>query len=271
MRFSLLNSRGFTLACVMAFGSAVRAGEAPASGTNFVIADLELEMLWVKPGSFTMGSSVEEPMRNKAEGPQTRVTLTKGFWLGKTEVTQGQYEALTGENPSAFKDVGKDAPVERVSWTDAMAFCKKLNDRERAAGRLPPDYEYTLPTEAQWEYAYRAGTTTDYPGDIEAMAWHSKNSGEKTHSVAQKQPNAWGFYDMPGNVLEWTYDWYGDYPGGEVTDPFGPWRGYYRTGRGGSWRTEARVGRSAARSGGSEGRVDYTIGFRLALAPTRSR
>jgi formylglycine-generating enzyme required for sulfatase activity len=237
--------------------------------TNRVITDLKLELIWVNPGSFVMGSSSEEGDRNKAEGPQTKVTLTKGFWLGKTEVTQGQYEAIAGENPSAFKSVGTNAPVERVSWIDAMAFCEKLNARERAAGRLPDGYAYTLPTEAQWEYVYRGGTTSEYPGYVESMAWIAGNSGETTHLVAQKSPSAWGFYDMAGNVMEWTYDWYGNYPGGAVTDPVGPERGYYRTGRGGSWRTELRVCRSAARSGGSEGRQDYTIGFRLALSAVR--
>jgi formylglycine-generating enzyme required for sulfatase activity len=244
------------------------AGEADTR-TNHVIADLKLEMIWVKPGSFTMGSALEEPQRHKAEGPQTHVTFTSGFWLGKTEVTQAQYEAIVGENPSHFKNVGKNAPVERVNWTDAMAFCEKLNTRERAAGRLPEGFIYILPTEAQWEYAYRAGTTSEYPGDPNTMAWHNANSSETTHPVAQKQPNAWGFYDMAGNVLEWAFDWYGDYRGGEVIDPRGPRRGYYRTGRGGSWRTDSRVGRSAARSGGSEARVDYTIGFRIALSAVR--
>lgn len=236
-----------------------------------LIEDLKLELLWVKPGSFTMGSAVDEPERHKAEGPQTRVTLTKGFWLGKTEVTQAQYEAIAGENPSTFKNVGKDAPVERVSWIGAMAFCEKLNERERAAGRLPEGYAYTLPTEAQWEYAYRAGTTGEYPRDPASMAWNKGNSGETTHTVAQKAPNPWGFYDMAGNILEWCYDWYGDYPGGELTDPSGPRRGYYRTARGGSWRVESRVCRSAARSGGSAAREDYTLGFRLALCPVRSK
>jgi formylglycine-generating enzyme required for sulfatase activity len=217
-----------------------------------------------------MGSSPEEPERNKAEGPETSVTLTDGFWLGKTEVTQGQYETITGGNPSAFTSAGKDAPVERVSWLEAIAFCKKLNERERAAGRLPVGYTYTLPTEAQWEYAYRAGTTSDYPEDAEAMAWYADNSGDSTHPVALRRPNPWGFYDMAGNVLEWTYDWYGNYPGGSVTDPQGPRRGYYRTARGGSWRTDLRACRSAARSGGSEGRMDYTLGFRLALSRAKS-
>jgi formylglycine-generating enzyme required for sulfatase activity len=218
-----------------------------------------------------LGSPAEEPERNKAEGPQTQVTLTHGFWLGRTEVTQAQYEAVIGTNPSTFKAVGGEAPVERVSWVDAMAFCRKLTERERAAHRLPEGYAYTLPTEAQWEFAYRAGSTTAYPAEPDASSWYDQNSHGTTHPVAKKRPNAWGLYDMAGNVVEWCFDWYGDYPGGSVTDPKGPRRGYYRIARGGSWRTEARLGRSAARSGGSEGRLDYTIGFRLALVAIADR
>lgn len=239
------------------------AAPAAAARANHLIPDLKLEMIWVQPGKFTMGSSSDETGRNKAEGPQMRVTLTKGFWLGKTHVTQAQYEAVTGANPSNFKDVGPDAPVERVSWLDAMAFCEQLTERERAAGRLPEGYVYTLPTEAQWEYACRAGTTGTYSGNPEAMAWHEGNSGGKTHPVAQKEPNPWGFYDMYGNVLQWCRDWYGDYPGGAVTDPTGPAHGYFRMARGGSWRV--KIFRSAQRGGGSPGRRDYTLGFRLAL------
>jgi formylglycine-generating enzyme required for sulfatase activity len=235
------------------------------------ITDLKLDLIWVSPGTFTMGSPREEPERNKAEGPETRVTFSRGFWLGKTEVTQAQYEAVMGKNPSTFKNVGPAAPVENVSWIDAMAFCRKLNDREAAAGRLPEGYSYTLPTEAQWEFANRAGTTGAYPGEPTAMAWTVGNSDGTTHLVAGLKPNLWGFYDMSGNVLEWCYDWYGDYPGGSVTDPSGPTHGYYRMARGGSWRTDVLLTRSAARAGGSEGRRDYTIGFRLALTPVRQR
>lgn len=233
---------------------------------TFLIADLGLEMIWVEAGSFVMGSSTEEADRNKAEGPQTRVKLSKGFWLGKTEVTQAQWAAVMGDNPSHFKEAGTNAPVEHVSWIDAMDFCKKVNERERLAGRLPEGFEFTLPTEAQWEYAYRAGTTAEYPADANAMAWHANNAEGKTHPVGERKPNPWGFFDMAGNVMEWTYDWYGPYPGGAVTDPVGPRKGFYRTGRGGSWRTETRLCRSAARSGGSAARQDYTIGFRLALS-----
>lgn len=254
-----------------AVSSATPAVSPPPGSTaaRRVIADLNLELIRVAPGTFAMGSTREEPERNKAEGPQMRVTLTQEFWLGKTEVTQAQYEAVMGVNPSTFNTGEKELPVERVSWIDAMAFCRKLTERERTAGRLGENEAFTLPTEAQWEYAYRAGTTGAYPGEPNAMAWHNANSDGTTHPVGQKLPNAWGFHDMAGNVLEWCFDWYGDYPGGDVTDPSGPERGYYRMARGGSWRTDARLGRSAARSGGSAGRLDYTIGFRLALTVRR--
>jgi formylglycine-generating enzyme required for sulfatase activity len=224
--------RGIVAVCLsaLAFAGTPR----PTPGERHVIADLALELIWVAPGTFVMGSPRNEPERHPAEGPQTRVTLTRGFWLGRTEVTQAQYTAVIGENPSGFKDVGSDAPVERVSWTDAMAFCRKLNERERAAGRLPEGYAYTLPTEAQWEYAHRAGTEGAYPGAPEATAWYELNSDKTTHRVGLKRANAWGFHDLAGNVLEWCYDWYGDYPGGAVTDPTGPERGHYRMARGGS-------------------------------------
>lgn len=231
-----------------------------------VIADLNLELVWIKSGTFLMGSPVDEPLRDKAEGPQTRVMLSKGYWLGKTEVTQGQYEAVMGTNPSHFKKVGIDAPVEQVSWIDAMEFCRTLTERERVEGRLPKGYAFSLPTEAQWEYACRSETTGSFSGEPATMAWYDKNSNDTTHPVGTKQPNRWGLYDMSGNVLEWCLDWYAAYPGGAVTDPIGPKRGYYRMARGGSWRTDVGVERSAARSGGSPGRTDYTIGFRLALS-----
>ncbi len=233
---------------------------------SLIIADLGLELIHVKAGTFTMGSDSDEPQRDKAEGPRTEVTLTHPFWLGKTEVTQAQYEAIVGLNPSRFKEVGPNAPVEEVSWDDAMKFCELLNLRERKAKHLPRGYEYTLPTEAQWEYACRAGTTGSYAGNPASMGWSNGNSKGTTHPVAQLQPNQWGFYDMSGNILEWCYDWYDDYPGGKVRNPSGPVRGHFRIARGGSWRMDARVGRSAARAGGSQGRRDYTIGFRLALS-----
>lgn len=256
---------GFMLTVFLALVAIARGGETAPVGAVHTIPALKLELLWVAPGSFLMGSPIDEPERNKVEGPQFRVTLN-GFWLGKTEVTQGQYESVMGVNPSTFKAAGPDAPVEHVSWRDAMSFCQKLTTRERLAGRLPEGYAFTLPTEAQWEYACRAGTTAAYAGEPNAMAWSEENSGSTTHPVATKRPNAWGFFDMSGNVLEWCFDWYGPYPRKSVVDPSGPESGYYRIARGGSWRVGARVGRSAARAGGSEARLDYTMGFRLALS-----
>lgn len=236
---------------------------------NRVVETLGLELIWIRPGTFIMGSTSDEASRNPAEGPRTTVTLSEGFWLGKTPVTQKQYEVLTGKNPSHFKVVGKNAPVEEVSWIDAMEYCAKLTERERVAGRLPEGYAYTLPTEAQWEYACRAGTTDAYVGYPDSIAWHKGNSGGTTHPVATKEANPWGLHDMTGNILEWCFDWYGPYPGGEVTDPTGPKTGYYRMARGGCWNMGVEVCRSAARAGGSAGRQDYTLGFRIALSKSR--
>ncbi len=239
----------------------------PQAGRAWTVPDLDLQMAYIRPGTFTMGSPNSEEGRSDSESPQTRVTLIKGYWLGKTEVTQGQWEALMGSNPSNFK--GADRPVEQVSWTEAMEFCRELTQREGSAGRLPDAYAYTLPTEAQWEYACRAGTTGPFAGsgNLNAMGWCWSNSGGQTHSVAQKQPNAWGLYDMHGNVWEWCRDWYGDYPGGSVRDPTGPASGSHRVYRGGSWGGLPLRCRSAYRSL-DPGIRGFGLGFRLALAPS---
>jgi formylglycine-generating enzyme required for sulfatase activity len=239
----------------------------PEEGQAWTVPDLNLEMAYVRPGTFTMGSPANEPGRVNDEGPQTRVTLTRAFWLGQTEVTQAQWEALMGSNPSTFK--GASRPVEQVSWNDAMAFCRKLTERERAAGRLPKGYAYTLPTEAQWEYACRAGTTGLYAGDgnLDDMGWYEGNSGNTTHPVGQKQPNAWGLYDMHGNVWEWCLDWYGNYPGGRVTDYAGPSTGTRRVFRGGGWGRGAAFCRSAFRFKGVPSFRFFILGLRVALAP----
>jgi formylglycine-generating enzyme required for sulfatase activity/membrane-associated protease RseP (regulator of RpoE activity) len=236
-------------------------------GQAWTVPGLNLEMVYIQPGTFTMGSPTLESGRLNREGPQTQVTLSKGYWLGKTEVTQAQWEALMGNNPSSFR--GANRPVEKVSWDDAMEFCRRLTKRERSAGRLPEDYEYTLPTEAQWEYACRAGTTGPYGGNgnLNDMGWYNKNSGDTTHPVGQKQANAWGLYDMHGNVWEWCLDWYRDYPGGSVRDPRGPASGTYRINRGGSWYESASGCRSALRYGFYPGSRNADLGFRLALAP----
>ena len=237
----------------------------PRIGQAWTIPDLNLTIMPIAPGTFQMGSTSGD---QSVEKPSTRVTLTKPFWLGQTEVTQAQWSAVMGSSPSHFK--GDNLPVEQVSWNDAVEFCRKLTEMERAAGRLPEGYAYTLPTEAQWEYSCRAGTTGDYAGNLDSVGWYSSNSGNTTHLVGQKQANAWGLHDMHGNVWEWCADWKGDYPGGGVTDPTGPPSGTYRVFRGGGWGFPAVYCRSACRGWFDPGSSDrgHVFGFRLALAPS---
>lgn len=218
-------------------------------------------MRWIAPGTFTMGSA--PGAGNADEHPATEVTLTRPYWLGSTEVTQAQWRAVMGNNPSYFR--GANRPVEQVRWTEAMAFCEKLTERERAAGRLPAGYVYTLPTEAQWEYACRAGTAGVFAGDLDAMAWYHETAGYQTHAVGLKAPNAWGLHDMHGNVYEWTLDRYGNYPGGRVTDPARTNGGVGHVFRGGSWGSVAGICRSALRWY-EPGRGRWLdVGFRVAL------
>jgi formylglycine-generating enzyme required for sulfatase activity len=231
----------------------------PALGEAWVVADVGVKMVPIAPGSFSMGSTNGD----EDERPVTQVTLTRPYWLGATEVTQGQWEAVMGNNPSRFE--GTNLPVENVSYEDALAFCRKLTERERAANRLPEGYAYTLPTEAQWEYACRAGTTGDHAGNLNAMAWYYGNSGGKTHGVGGKQANAWGLHDMHGNVWEWCLDWR-DYWGRNVTDPRGVSSDSHRVNRGGSWYDDPDYCRSANRNGYTPSyRYDF-LGFRLALS-----
>ena len=193
-----------------------------------------MEMVWCPPGAFMMGSP-ETEAGHAGDEKQHRVTLTKGFWLAKHEVTQEQWKSVMGSNPSLLK--GDALPVENVSWEDCQAFCGKTGLR--------------LPTEAQWEYACRSGTTGPFSGTgkLEEMGWYAKNSGQHPQPVGKKPPNAWGLYDMHGNVREWCGDWYmGDYGAGAVTNPPGPATGNYHVLRGGSYRSSAQANcRSANR------------------------
>ncbi len=216
-----------------------------------------MEMIYVAPGSFTMGSPTSEKGRNDDE-TRHRVTLTKGFWLGKYEVTQAQWQSVMGENPSKFK--GANRPVEKVSWEDCQRFIAKVN----AEARRQFGGGARLPTEAEWEYACRAGSTGPYGGNgnLDDMGWYSGNSGDETHPVGQKQANAWGYYDMHGNVCELCEDWYGDY-GSAMTDPTGPASGVLRVLRGGGWLNRARLCRSALRFWDGPGVRSDDCGFRL--------
>jgi formylglycine-generating enzyme required for sulfatase activity len=236
----------------------------PVKGESFSIPDVNLDMLWCKPGTFMMGSPEDEKDRDDDE-TQLKVTLTQGFYLGKHEVTQEQWEKVMGTNPSYHK--GAALPVEKVSWDDAMEFCKKLTQMEKEADRLPKGWTYTLPTEAQWEYACRAGTTTAYSfGDTitPKQANYDGNVG-KTTPVGTYPANAWGFHDMHGNVWERCLDWYGDYPDGSASDPVGPSVGSIRVLRGGSWINYGRNMRSAYRFRYSPVDRFYSLGFRLSL------
>jgi len=219
--------------------------------------------VWIVPGTFVMGSPLSEAGRDSDEA-QHSVSLPQGFWLSDHETTQAEYEAVMGNNPSNWR--GLNLPVEQVSWDDAVAYCKKLTQRERAAGRITAQQAYRLPTEAEWEYAARAGTTGARYGELDAIAWHGGNSGDQTHPVKQKAANAWGLYDMMGNVWEWCSDWYEESPSGSVTAPIA---GSNRVDRGGSWYFGARFVRSADRGRFIPGFRFNDLGFRPVLSSVR--
>ncbi len=229
---------------------------------------------WVPPGTFTMGSPITEHDRSTDESPQTIVTLTRGFWMERFEVTQGEYTSLMLTNPATFA-TDTNQPIEQVTWYDAVTYCARLTLRERAAGRVPAGYEYRLPTEAEWEYSARAGTTTAFSyGDdptytlLPQYAWFSGDSDQTTHDVGTKKPNPWGIYDMAGNVWEWCADYYGPYPGGTITDPKGASTGTSRVMRGGSWHYPGGDARSADRNFNVPDFQSFGIGFRVVLGPS---
>jgi formylglycine-generating enzyme required for sulfatase activity len=216
-------------------------------------------MVLIPAGTFMMGSP--DGVGDNDEHPQHQVSV-QSFYMGKYEVTQAQWRAVMGTNPSNFK--GDNLPVENVSWNDATEFCRKLS---QMTGR-----EYRLPSEAEWEYACRAGTTGDYAGNLDAMAWYFSNSGSQTHPVGQKQPNSFGLYDMHGNVWEQCEDWYHDSYNGAPTDGSAWLSGgdsSRRVYRGGSWGRYAVGLRSANRNGSGTGYRDDLVGLRV-VAVSRS-
>ena len=232
-------------------------------------------MVFISPNTFTMGSPTNEQDRSSNEGPQTTVTLSRGFWIGKCEVTQQEYLSVMNTNPSPFPgDLSR--PVSSVSWPDATNYCAKLTQRELAAGRIPAGSHFRLPTEAEWECAARAGTSTrfsygDDPGytSLASHAWYASNSGLTAHPVGQKLPNPWGLYDMEGNVVEWCQDWFGSLPGGVQIDPTGPASSASgrKVTRGGAFDNTEQSCRSAARSLFNAGPfdTDTDLGFRVVL------
>ena len=224
-----------------------------------------MEFVLVQHGHFTMGSPFSEPGRGSDEGPQHQVTIAKGFYLGKHEVTQRQWQAVMGTSPWSEQihvQTNPDHPAVYVSWNDTKEFIKKLNQAAESE-------VYRLPSEAEWEYACRGGTTTRWSfGDDESQlceyAWYfGDRSRYRTKEVGRKQPNPWGLYDMHGNVYEWCRDWYGSYSSSAQVDPTGPASGSFRVARGGDFNSHAQLVRSAHRSLNSQpGRFGH-IGFRL--------
>ena len=245
-------------------GAKISSAQPPKEITN----SIGMKLVLIPKGSFMMGMVVDD-------AEQHQVTISQDYYLGVTEVTQEQYERVMGNNPSLFqrdliKGSSSDHPVDSVSWDDAVEFCKKLSDlpKEKKAGRV-----YRLPTEAEWEYACRAGSKTrhSFGDDEESLgdyAWFDGNSNEQTHPVGQKKANAWGLYDMHGNVWEWCSDWYGDYPKGAVSDPIGPREGSDRVRRGGSCSSYATFCQSAHRQKSRPFFWDFHRGFRIALSPS---
>ena len=253
-------------------GSAPGCWQKGTGGTpaETVTNSLGMTFRYIPPGTFMMGSPTDEPDREDDE-KQHQVTLTQVFYMQTTEVTQGQWKAVMDFNPSDFSSCGNDCPVDMVSWEEVQTFISKMNQRGEGT--------YRLPTEAEWEYAARAGTTTaianggisqlgcNYEPNLAAMGWYCNNSGDKTHPVARKTPNAWGLYDMHGNVREWCQDWYGAYSIDPVTDPSGPPTGSFRVKRGGSWGDGVGYCRSAIRNPYSPGEYGSDLGLRLVREP----
>jgi formylglycine-generating enzyme required for sulfatase activity len=276
---------------------------------NSSVAERDDSMVWVRPGTFTMGSPAEEVDRDEDE-TRHAVALTKGFYMGKYQVTQGLYQAVMGANPSEFTTPVESEtstakrPVERVSWYDALVFCNTLS----MLSNLTPVYKingstdtsrwgevptsdnaawdavvmvsdangYRLPTEAEWEYACRAGTSTPFSTGNTITADQANYNGnapyngnaagenlERTTEAGIYAPNAWGLYDMHGNVWEWCWDMYGSYGSGTVTDPTGAAAGSFRVGRGGAWSNGARILRSAYRDRNSPTARSFYLGFRV--------
>jgi len=237
------------------------------------------KMIWVAAGSFRMGDLTGD---GEDDEKSVRTVELSGYHLASTEVTQEQWQKVMGtslldqqnkspERGGNLRGEGPDHPIYYVNWNEAIEFCKKLTEIERRAGKLPKGCAYVLPTEAQWEYACRAGSEGKYAvGDLDAMAWYAENSEGEAHPVGKKKPNAWGFHDLHGNVWEWCLDWYQDsYEGLGVRDPTGPDSGSHRVNRGGSWYLSAFYCRASIRFWYKPDSRDDDRGFRVALSSRR--
>ena len=216
-----------------------------------------MQFVRITPGEFMMGCSAGDKDCPAPEKPARRVRITRGFEIGRYEVTQAEWQAVMGSNPSHF--LGDNLPVDQVSWNDVQQFIEKMNARNDG-------YRYRLPTEAEWEYAARAGSTTATAGELDKVAWVAENSQKTPHPVGQKQPNAWGLYDMIGNMSEWVQDWWklDYYSTGPTDDPPGPATGSHRVLRGGSWSATPLQARVSYRIQMETSEGNATMGFRCA-------
>jgi len=236
------------------------AGAVILLGGTFAFSQAPSDYVTIQPGTFKMGCSEEDKLCDPDENPQHTVKITKPFQLAKLEVTQAQWQVVMGNNPSRFK--GETLPVEQVSYEQVQEFLKRMNARNDG-------FKYRLPTEAEWEYAARAGTTGPNSGALDDIAWHKGNSAGKSHPVGQKKPNAWGLFDMEGNVYEWTADWFFDYEEDPQTDPKGPETGFEKIPRGGSWDSTPKGVRTSNRNMLEPEEGNFNIGFRLVRDPAR--
>ena len=247
---------------VLLFTARQNLSRTPKVDKDLFVNSIGMKFVYVEPGTYTMGSPKYERGRVGSER-QHQVSLTNGFYIQTTEATQKQWQAVMGINPSYFKTGGDDYPVEHVSWNDTQDFIDLLNKREGV-------HKYRLPTEAEWEYVARAGSTSrfsygDSDSQLSEYAWFEDFSENETHQVATKKPNDWGLYDTHGNVWEWCQDWFGDYPSEAVKNPKGPSLGTERVVRGGSWNTPERFCRTAFRYGITPGNRNGDMGFRLVM------
>ena len=249
----------------------LKIADASSSIEKVFTNSIGIKFVLIPAGTFMMGSPVDEPARKQDE-LQHKVTLSKPFYLQTTEITQGQWKRIMGNNPSAFKNCGDDCPVSMVSWFDTQEFIKKLNEMEKTN-------KYRLPTEAEWEYACRAGTSTtfftgkcisadqaNFDGNHPLPGCPKGQYRETPLRVASFSPNAWGLYDMHGSLWEWCQDWFDNYPAEAVIDPKGPASGDAKVVRGGSWNHFAMFMRSAFR-GAEVPDGEHCIGFRLVYVP----
>jgi|HubBroStandDraft_1064217.scaffolds.fasta_scaffold00954_7 formylglycine-generating enzyme required for sulfatase activity len=259
----------------LAFTTLILAGSSWAQSDFIDLGKSRVIIVKIPAGTFSMGSDqvihaddAWNPCpacapRNEVERPVHRVTISRDFWMGRFDVTQKQWQEVMGNNPSGNRAAGPDAPVEQVSWKDVQSFLAKAN-------AMQTRWTLRLPTEAEWEYAARAGSTGETYGPVDAIAWYKGNAGGATHPVGQKKPNDFGLYDMLGNVWQWCQGWFGPYPTDPVTDPQGAPTGDMHPTRGGCYYCDAVHGRAARRNRDLEDHSSLSIGFRIVAVPRKA-